>query len=128
MGDDTPLSVLNDPPRPLYTYFRQKFAQVTNPPIDSIRERNVMSLDTWLGRRHSLLEEAARGGAAVAYRIPVMLDDDIEAMINFRLPGFSVTTLDGDIPRGRWPGRARGRRSTRSATTSTTPSRTATAC
>ncbi|MYJ02092.1 MAG: glutamate synthase subunit alpha, partial [Chloroflexi bacterium] len=42
MGDDTPLSVLHDPARPLYSYFKQKFAQVTNPPIDSIRERNVM--------------------------------------------------------------------------------------
>ena len=98
MGDDTPLSVLNDPPRPLYTYFRQKFAQVTNPPIDSIRERNVMSLDTWLGRRHSLLEEAPEAAQLLHLESPVMLDDDIEAMLNFRLPGFSVTTLDATFP------------------------------
>ena len=94
MGDDTPLSVLSDTPRLLYTYFRQKFAQVTNPPIDSIRERNVMSLDTWLGRRHSLLEEAPEAAQLVHLDSPVLLDDDLAAIREFRLPGFSTTTLD----------------------------------
>ncbi len=98
MGDDTPLSVLNDAPRPLYTYFRQKFAQVTNPPIDSIRERNVMSLDTWLGRRHSLLEEAPEAAQLLHLASPVMLDDDLEMLRGFRLPGFSTTTLDATFP------------------------------
>lgn len=51
MGDDTPLSLLSEQPRPLSTYFRQFFAQVTNPPIDSLRERSVMSLTTYIGNR-----------------------------------------------------------------------------
>ena len=98
MGDDTPLSVLHDPPRPLYTYFRQKFAQVTNPPIDSIRERNVMSLDTWLGRRHSLLEEAPEAAQLVHLRSPLILSDELDALISFRLPGFSAATLETSFP------------------------------
>jgi glutamate synthase (ferredoxin) len=57
MGDDAPLAVLSDRPRPLSAYFRQRFAQVTNPPIDSLRERKVMALDTYLGPRTNLLVE-----------------------------------------------------------------------
>jgi hypothetical protein len=57
MGDDTPLAVLSLRPRLLYTYFKQLFAQVTNPPIDSIREKLVMSLHTILGWRRNLLSE-----------------------------------------------------------------------
>ncbi len=94
MGDDTPLSVLHDPPRPLYTYFRQRFAQVTNPPIDSIRERNVMSLDTWVGRRQSLLEETPEAARLVHLNSPLLLSDELEALQNFDLPGFSAATIE----------------------------------
>ncbi len=55
MGDDTPLAVLSLQPRLLYTYFKQLFAQVTNPPIDPIREKLVMSLATVMGWRRNLL-------------------------------------------------------------------------
>lgn len=55
MVDDAPLAVLSEVPRPLTAYFRQRFAQVTNPPIDSLRERSVMALDTWLGPRGNVL-------------------------------------------------------------------------
>src|SRR5208282_4457419 len=55
MGDDTPLAVLSDRPRPLYAYFRQLFAQVTNPPIDPIREETVMSLVSFIGPRPNIL-------------------------------------------------------------------------
>ncbi len=55
MGDDTPLAVLSDRAKPLYTYFRQLFAQVTNPPIDPIREQLVMSLVSFIGPRPNLL-------------------------------------------------------------------------
>jgi len=57
MGDDTPLAVLSNRPKPLYAYFRQLFAQVTNPPIDPIRERAVMSLDVVLGCQRNWLAE-----------------------------------------------------------------------
>ena len=98
MGDDTPLSVLHDPPRPLYTYFRQKFAQVTNPPIDSIRERNVMSLDVWLGRRQSLLEESPEAARLVHLRSPLLLSDELESLLSFRQPGFSAAMIDAGFP------------------------------
>ncbi len=57
MGDDAPLAVLSDKPRPLASYFRQRFAQVTNPAIDSLRERKIMALDSFLGPRGNLLVE-----------------------------------------------------------------------
>ncbi|HET9949676.1 MAG TPA: glutamate synthase large subunit [Longimicrobiales bacterium] len=74
MGDDTPLSALTDNPRLLYTYFRQRFAQVTNPAIDSIRERVVMSLDTYLGKRHSILEERPEAARLLHLRSPLLSD------------------------------------------------------
>jgi glutamate synthase (ferredoxin) len=57
MGDDAPLAVLSDKPRPLASYFRQRFAQVTNPAIDSLRERKIMALDSFIGPRGNLLVE-----------------------------------------------------------------------
>src|SRR5262249_37696183 len=58
MGDDAPLAVLSDRPRPLHAFFRQRFAQVTNPAIDSLRERKVMAIDSFAGRRGNLLIES----------------------------------------------------------------------
>lgn len=57
MGDDTPVAVLSTKRRSLFDYFRQQFAQVTNPPIDSLREKSVMSLETCLGQEHNLFQE-----------------------------------------------------------------------
>ena len=57
MGNDTPHAVLSKNPQPLYNYFRQLFAQVTNPAIDPIRENLVMSLDCYMGPRKNLLDE-----------------------------------------------------------------------
>ena len=56
MGTDTPISALSDKPKPLYTYFKQNFAQVTNPPIDPIREELVMSLVSFIGPRPNILD------------------------------------------------------------------------
>src|SRR5919197_4459432 len=56
MGDDTPVAPFARAPRPVYAFFRQRFAQVTNPPIDPLRESLVMSLRTWLGPRPDLLQ------------------------------------------------------------------------
>ncbi|TBL55614.1 glutamate synthase large subunit, partial [Klebsiella oxytoca] len=58
MGDDTPFAVLSQRPRLIYDYFRQKFAQVTNPPIDPLREAHVMSLATCIGREMNVFSEA----------------------------------------------------------------------
>ena len=56
MGNDTPISAMSDQPKPLFTYFKQNFAQVTNPPIDPIREELVMSLVSIIGPRPNLLD------------------------------------------------------------------------
>ena len=61
MGDDAPLAVLSERIRPLTAFFRQRFAQVTNPPIDSLREKKVMALDSYIGPRGNLLVERSRG-------------------------------------------------------------------
>ncbi|MFK8051885.1 MAG: glutamate synthase large subunit [Woeseiaceae bacterium] len=72
MGDDTPMSVLSKHIRPLFDYFRQQFAQVTNPPIDSLRERIVMSLQTNIGRESNLFELTASDAEHVIISSPVL--------------------------------------------------------
>src|SRR5262249_40633934 len=77
MGDDTPLAVLSTKPRLLYTYFKQRFAQVTNPAIDSIRERTVMSLETLIGPRQSLLEETGSHARLIKLHSPILTDSEL---------------------------------------------------
>ena len=72
MGDDTPLALLSEQPQPLYRYFKQRFAQVTNPPIDPLRERSVMSLHTVIGPRGPLLEEAPLSARVLRFDSPVI--------------------------------------------------------
>lgn len=76
MGDDTPLAVFSRRPRLLYTYFKQLFAQVTNPAIDSLRERSVMSLKMHLGGRLSLFDERVSNHKFVSLESPVLLDHE----------------------------------------------------
>ena len=80
MGDDTALACLSDRPRLLYDYFKQQFAQVTNPPIDSLRERMVMSLATTLGRDGSFLEETPEAVRELKLDGPVLLDEQLESI------------------------------------------------
>ena len=82
MGDDTPLAVLSRRPRLLYTYFKQLFAQVTNPPIDSIREKSVMSLAMYLGGRLGLFEELPRTSGFVELESPVLFDHEVAALFD----------------------------------------------
>jgi glutamate synthase domain-containing protein 2/glutamate synthase domain-containing protein 1/glutamate synthase domain-containing protein 3 len=77
MGDDTPLAVLSDQPRLLYDYFRQLFAQVTNPPLDAIREALVTSLATYLGPERNLLEESPAHAHQLRLDQPVLTDEDL---------------------------------------------------
>ncbi|MEQ8205805.1 MAG: glutamate synthase large subunit [Woeseia sp.] len=72
MGDDTPMPVLSKQVRPLFDYFRQQFAQVTNPPIDSLRERIVMSLQTNIGREGSLFDIGPESARQVIMNSPVL--------------------------------------------------------
>ncbi|MDZ7707682.1 MAG: glutamate synthase large subunit [Trueperaceae bacterium] len=72
MGDDTPIAVLSDKPQQLWRYFKQRFAQVTNPPIDPYRERTVMSLETTVGPRGPLLDDTERSAAVMRFPGPVL--------------------------------------------------------
>ncbi|UVE49067.1 glutamate synthase large subunit [Haloferax larsenii] len=91
MGDDTPLSVLSDLNRPLFTYFKQLFAQVSNPPIDYIREKLVTSLEARLGYQRNLLDESPEHARQLVLDSPVLtdaqtaaikdLDDDMQSAV-----------------------------------------------
>ncbi|TCV98787.1 glutamate synthase large subunit [Biostraticola tofi] len=76
MGDDTPFAVLSSRPRVIYDYFRQQFAQVTNPPIDSLREAHVMSLATCIGREMNVFCEAEGQAHRLAFKSPILLYSD----------------------------------------------------
>ncbi|MDB6037295.1 MAG: glutamate synthase large subunit [Verrucomicrobiales bacterium] len=93
MGDDTPLAVLSKRPRLLYDYFKQLFAQVTNPPIDSIREKVVMSLSTYLGRRASWLEETEAHAKLVRVDTPFLLDYELDSVRQIKDPAFQAETI-----------------------------------
>ncbi|MDQ3703361.1 MAG: glutamate synthase subunit alpha, partial [Chloroflexota bacterium] len=90
MGDDAPIAILSGMPRPLYTYFRQRFAQVTNPPIDPLLEGLVMSLSTYLGRRGNLFAASEEHAALLHVPGPVLLDDELAAL---SAPEFNAAVL-----------------------------------
>ncbi|MBI1390968.1 MAG: glutamate synthase large subunit [bacterium] len=93
MGNDTPLAVLSDRPQLLYNYFKQLFAQVTNPPIDPIREELVMALDVFLGAEGNLLEEDETYCRRVRLESPVLLDDQLEKLRQLDRPGMRSKTI-----------------------------------
>jgi glutamate synthase (ferredoxin) len=93
MGDDTPIMPLNTAERTFYNYFRQRFAQVTNPPIDPLREQSVMSLDTLLGRRLSLLEETEAHAHLLHVPSPLLSGAELEELRALVDPAFRSRTL-----------------------------------
>ncbi|SBW03578.1 Ferredoxin-dependent glutamate synthase 1 [uncultured delta proteobacterium] len=93
MGDDTPLAVLSNRPQLLFRYFKQRFAQVTNPPIDPLREELVMSLKGFLGRRHNLLEETPEHYAQLRLPHPVLLADDMARLRASEHPAVKTAEL-----------------------------------
>ncbi len=93
MGNDTPLAVLSDKPHLLYDYFKQRFAQVTNPPIDPLRERLVMSLSTQLGAQGNLLEEHSEQARLMKLESPVINDTEMEVIRNSDFPTSDLSTL-----------------------------------
>jgi glutamate synthase (NADPH/NADH) large chain len=80
MGDDTPVAVLSHKPRLLFDYFRQKFAQVTNPPIDPLREQHVMSLATCIGREQNVFNETMGHANRVLFQSPVLVYSDMQQL------------------------------------------------
>lgn len=93
MGSDIPLAVLSDQPQHLSSYFKQLFAQVTNPPIDPIRERLVMSLATYVGNSGNLLEEDPMHCHTVALKHPVLTDMELEKLRSIDTGMFQAKTL-----------------------------------
>jgi glutamate synthase (ferredoxin) len=93
MGNDTPLAVLSDKPHLLYDYFKQRFAQVTNPPIDPLRERLVMSLFTQIGAQGNLLEEHPEQARLLKLESPVINDNEMEMIRESGFPASNLSTL-----------------------------------
>ena len=93
MGDDAPLAVLSERPRPLHAFFRQRFAQVTNPAIDSLRERKVMALDSFIGRRGNLLEESADQARLLQLSSIAIDDAAMQAIKELTTDGVTAATI-----------------------------------
>ncbi len=98
MGDDSPLPHLAGRPRPVHHYLRQRFAQVTNPPIDSIRERRVMSLRTLLGPRQPILTETAAAARLVTLRSFFLFPSGVLALYDRERFPFATVPLDATFP------------------------------
>jgi glutamate synthase (NADPH/NADH) large chain len=94
MGDDTPMAVLSRQQRPLYDYFRQQFAQVTNPPIDPLREAVVMSLETTIGpEQQSIFEESEQHASRVILTSPVLSTAKYRALLHLDRWGYRLCRL-----------------------------------
>jgi glutamate synthase (ferredoxin) len=103
MGNDAALAVLSDRPQLLYNYFKQLFAQVTNPPVDGIREEIIMSMDTTIGAEQNLLEPTPRSARQIKLKSPILRNDELDRL----------RRLDGDWhPGGARPLMARSFKST----------------
>ena len=87
MGDDTPLAFLSERPHMVYDYFKQRFAQVTNPPIDPLREGLVMSLSMRLGRRGNILVPGPDSVSQIQLQSPVILESELEGVQKDELLG-----------------------------------------
>ncbi|HEY0266831.1 MAG TPA: glutamate synthase central domain-containing protein, partial [Rhizomicrobium sp.] len=101
MGADTPIAVLSKKPKLLYNYFKQNFAQVTNPPIDPIREELVMSLVSFIGPRPNLLDlEGTSRKKRLEVRKPILTNEDLEKIrcIGHVEERFDTKTLDMTYP------------------------------
>lgn len=101
MGNDSCLAVLSDKPRMLYDYFKQLFAQVTNPAIDSIREEVIMSLECYVGPEQNLLETGEKHAERLRLPHPILSNEQLAAIRHMTNPGWSTETIDTTWPRSR---------------------------
>jgi glutamate synthase (ferredoxin) len=93
MGTDTPLACLSDRPQPLFNYFKQLFAQVTNPPIDPIREEMVMSLISYIGTERNILDETPENCHTLKLPHPILTNRDLEKLRRVSRGDLLATTL-----------------------------------
>src|SRR6476660_2305225 len=98
MGTDTPLACLSDKPQPLFNYFKQLFAQVTNPPIDPIREELVMSLTSYIGTERNILAETPQHCHTLKLPHPILTNRDLEKLRRVSQGDFLATTLSMLFP------------------------------
>ncbi len=101
MGDDTPPAVLSNRNRRLFDYFKQLFAQVSNPPIDYIREDLVTSLESHIGRQNNLLRETSEHCRQLFLESPILTNDELDAVKSIERNEIQSTTLDITFPRTR---------------------------
>ena len=93
MGIDTPLAVLSHEHQPLFNYFKQRFAQVTNPPIDAIREKVVTSTSVYIGAHGNLLEDKPENCKVLKVHNPILTNTDLLKIKYMNVPGFKVATV-----------------------------------
>jgi len=93
MGNDTPLAVLSDRPQILFNYFKQLFAQVTNPPIDAIREELVTATDTTIGPEGNLIDPKPESCRQIKIKSPVISNEELAKFRHIDRPGFKTVTL-----------------------------------
>jgi glutamate synthase (NADPH/NADH) large chain len=98
MGTDTPLAVFSDKPQRLFNYFKQMFAQVTNPPIDPIREQLVMTLTSYIGKEGNLLDETPQHCHTIQFKRPIFSNLDMYKLRNWDNPDFRVGTIQTLFP------------------------------
>src|SRR5205823_1895714 len=102
MGTDTPVAVLSEKPRMLFDYFSQLFAQVTNPPLDAIREELVTSLSGSVGPEQNLLDPSAASCRQVVVPFPVIDNDELAKIMHVNddgdMPGLAAVTVYGLYP------------------------------
>ena len=99
MGIDIPLAVLSRKRQPLFGYFKQLFAQVTNPPIDSIREEIVTSTTIYVGRDGNLLEKKEENCKMLRVNNPILTNTDLLKIKNMNVEGFKVAEIRSPIIR-----------------------------
>ncbi len=93
MGTDTPLAVLSDKPQSLYNYFKQLFAQVTNPPIDCIREELITSAETTIGSESNLLKPTPESCRLIELKSPILTNEEFAKLKHLNRPDFKSITL-----------------------------------
>ncbi len=98
MGDDAPIAVLSDRPQLLYTYFRQLFAQVTNPPLDAIREELVTATDVMMGTEGNILETVPENCRQIRLKNPILTNVQLAKLAHIKEPGFKAQKLPMIFP------------------------------
>ncbi len=104
MGNDSALAVLSDQPRMLYDYFKQLFAQVTNPPIDSIREEVIMSLECYVGPERNLLAATEEHAHRLLLPHPILTNEELAAIKHLEHRGWRTKSIDITWPKGEGAG------------------------